>query len=244
MNYIDPKAAANLRTPEWYKTATRWTQLTLVENDPVKFDPDFWIDVFKRTRSNAVCLSAGGYICFYPSKVPLHYVSTFIGNSDPFGRLVEGARELGMHVMARVDPHAIHQEAADAHPEWIAVDKDGHPRRHWAMPELWVTCAYGDYNNVFMPEVVKEITRNYDIDAIFANRWQGHGVCYCESCKSRFKAATGLNLPMTNDVADPAWRAWSGWRRDALTRMVINWDNDVKAIRPHASFIPNMGVNR
>ena len=39
-----------------------------------------------------------------------------------------------------------------------------------------MTCAYGDYNSRFMPEVVEEITRNYDIDAIFANRWQGHGV--------------------------------------------------------------------
>ena len=241
MKPIDPIAAASLRTPDWYKTATRWTQLTLVENDPVKFDPDFWIDVFQRTRSNAVCLSAGGYIGFYPSKVPLHYVSKYLGDTDPFGRLVEGARSLGMHVMARVDPHAIHQDAADAHPEWIAVDKDGNPRRHWAFPDVWVTCAYGDYNNVFMPNVVKEITRDYDIDAIFANRWQGHGVCYCESCRTRFKGATGFDLPMTSDVNDPAWRAWSGWRRDVLTRMVIAWDNDVKAIRPHASFIPNMG---
>lgn len=241
MKPIDPIAAANLRTPDWYRTATRWTQLTLVENDPVKFDPDFWIDVFQRTRSNAVCLSAGGYIGFYPSKVPLHYVSKYLGDTDPFGRLVDGARSLGMHVMARVDPHAIHQDAADAHPEWIAVDRDGKPRRHWAFPNVWVTCAYGDYNNKFMPQVVKEITRDYDIDAIFANRWQGHGVCYCESCKTRFKGATGFDLPMTSDVNDPAWRAWSGWRRDVLTRMVIAWDNDVKAIRPHASFIPNMG---
>ncbi|MGV0817581.1 hypothetical protein [Martelella sp. AMO21009] len=241
MKPIDPIAAASLRTPDWYKTATRWTQLTLVENDPVKFDPDFWIDVFQRTRSNAVCLSAGGYIGFYPSKVPLHYVSKYLGDTDPFGRLVDGARSLGMHVMARVDPHAIHQDAAEAHREWIAVDKDGKPRRHWAFPDVWVTCAYGDYNNRFMPQVVKEITRDYDIDAIFANRWQGHGVCYCESCKTRFKGATGFDLPMTSDVNDPAWRAWSGWRRDVLTRMVIAWDNDVKAIRPHASFIPNMG---
>ena len=241
MKPIDPIAAANLRTPDWYRTATRWTQLTLVENDPVKFDPDFWIDVFQRTRSNAVCLSAGGYIGFYPSKVPLHYVSKYLGDTDPFGRLVDGARSLGMHVMARVDPHAIHQDAAEAHPEWIAVDKDGKPRRHWAFPDVWVTCAYGDYNNNFMPQVVKEITRDYDIDAIFANRWQGHGVCYCESCRTRFKGATGFDLPMTSDVNDPAWRAWSGWRRDVLTRMVIAWDNDVKAIRPHASFIPNMG---
>jgi len=230
-----------LRTKDWYKSATRWTQLTLAEDDPVKFDPEEWIDIFKRTHSNATCLSAGGYIAYYPSKVPLHYVSKFIGNTDPFGALVDGARKLDMHVMARVDPHAIHQDAADAHPEWIAVDKDGNPRRHWAFPEVWVTCAYGDYNMEFMPEVVKEITRDYDIDAVFANRWQGHGVCYCKSCTDKFKAATGHDLPLEANADDPVWKAWAGWRRDILTRMVIHWDKEVKAIKPHASFIPNMG---
>lgn len=231
----------HLRTADWYKSATRWTQLTLAEDDPVKFDPDQWIDIFKRTNSNATCLSAGGYIAYYPSKVPLHYVSKFIGDSDPFGSLVEGARRLDMHVMARVDPHAIHQDAADAHPEWIALDKDGNPRRHWAFPEVWVTCAYGSYNMEFMPEVVKEITRDYDIDAVFANRWQGHGVCYCKSCTDRFKAASGYDLPTQAKADDPVWKAWAGWRREILTRLVIHWDEEMKAIKPNTSFIPNMG---
>ena len=240
---LDSKAetSTTLRTRLWYTTATRWAQLTLAEDDPIKFDPAQWIDIFRRTRSNAACLSAGGYIAYYPSKVPLHYVSRFIGDSDPFGTLVEGARKLGMHVMARVDPHAIHQDAADAHPEWIAVDEDGKPRRHWAFPDVWVTCAYGDYNAKFMPQVIEEITRRYDIDAIFANRWQGHGVCYCESCRSRFREAAGLELPRSADAADPAWQAWVKWRRDVLTTLVVEWDEVVKAGRPHASFIPNMG---
>lgn len=235
------KTAMTLRTPDWYKSATRWTQLTLAEDDPVKFDPAFWIDVFKGTQSNATCLSAGGYIAYYPSKVPLHYVSKFIGDTDPFGTLVDGARKLGMHVMARVDPHAIHQDAADAHPEWIAVDKDGNRRRHWAFPEVWVTCAYSDYNFKFMPEVLKEITANYDIDAIFANRWQGHGVCYCESCKTSFNAASGFDLPRDSSVDNPAWLAWGAWRRTLLSRLVVEWDEVMKAIKPHTSFIPNMG---
>jgi hypothetical protein len=240
---LDAKAnsASNLRTPDWYKSATRWTQLTLVEDDPIRFDPAFWIDVFKRTRSNATCLSAGGYIAYYPSKVPLHYVSKHIGDTDPFGTLVDGARRLGMHVMARVDPHAIHQDAADAHPEWIAVDKDGNKRRHWAFPEVWVTCAYSDYNFKFMPKVLEEITANYDIDAIFANRWQGHGVCYCESCKTNFRAASGYDLPRDANPEDPVWMAWAAWRRTILTRLVVEWDAVMKAIKPHTSFIPNMG---
>ena len=238
---VRQQTAETLRTPEWYRTATRWTQLTLAEDDPVRFDPNEWIEIFRRTQSNATCLSAGGYIAYYPSKVPLHYVSRDIGDGDPFGELVAGARALGMHVMARVDPHAIHQDAADAHPEWIAVDADGKPRRHWAFPEVWVTCAYGDYNMGFMPKVVEELARDYDIDAIFANRWQGHGVCYCPSCKESFHAASGFDLPKTRAAEDPVWRAWVKWRRDVLTRLVVAWDEVVKRVRPHASFIPNMG---
>ena len=73
---------------------------------------------------------------------------------------------LDMHVMARVDPHAIHQDAADAHPEWIAVDKDGNKRRHWAYPG-----RLGDLRlrrlqlKSSCPRCSKEITRDYDIDA-------------------------------------------------------------------------------
>ena len=234
--------AGTLRTADWYRSATRWTQLTLAEDDPVRFDPGFWIDVFRRTQSNATCLSAGGYVAYYPSKVPLHYVSRFIGDSDPFGALVEGARGLGMHVMARVDPHAIHQDAADAHPEWVAVDKDGNPRRHWAYPEVWVTCAYGDYNAGFMPEVLREIVRDYDVDAVFGNRWQGHGVCYCASCGSELRRGLGIRSAGGRRCRRPGLagldRAGAG---SVLTGLVIDWDRAVKAIRPHASFIPNMG---
>jgi hypothetical protein len=235
------QTTGSLRTADWYKSATRWTQLTLAEDDPIRFDPEFWIDLFKRSKSNATCLSAGGYIAYYPSKLPLHYVSKYLGDGDPFGRLVEGARRLGMHVMARVDPHAIHQDAADLHPEWIAVDKDGNKRRHWAYPGVWVTCAYSDYNFSFMPEVLKEITREYDIDAIFANRWQGHGVCYCETCAKNFRDASGHELPREADPRDAAWMAWAAWRRTVLSRLVVEWDEVMKAIKPNTSFIPNMG---
>lgn len=235
-----PQADRNLRTADWYRSATRWTQLTLAEDDPEKFDPAFWIDIFKRTKSNATCISAGGYIAYYPSEVPLHYVSKFLGDRDSFGALVDGARRLGMHVMARVDPHAIHQDAADAHPEWVQVDKDGKPRRHWAYPDVWVTNAYGAYNSEFMPEVVKEIVRKYDVDAVFANRWQGHGVDYSEDSRRRFRDFSGFELPLVPDATDPVWQAWAQWRRKVLTDVIVQWDDAVKAIRPHASFIPNM----
>jgi hypothetical protein len=235
-----PTVASPQRSPDWYKSATRWTQLTFVEDDPQRYDPAFWVDVFKRTKSNAICLSAGGYIAYYPSEIPLHYVSKFIGDTDPFGTLVAEARKLDMHVMARVDPHAIHADAAQAHPEWVSLTADRQPREHWAMPGIYVTCAYSSYNFDFMTDVIVEIATKYDIDALFGNRWQGHGVCYCKACEDNFRAASGFELPQTSSASDPVWQAWAAWRRTTLTRLVAHWDEAVKAVRPHASFIPNM----
>src|SRR5437660_12489444 len=91
----------------------RWAQLTLVENDPGTYDLQFWLDYFKRTHSDAACLSAGGCVAFYPTEIPLHYRSQWMGASDPFGDLVAGCRKLGMVVMARTDPHAAHQDVYD-----------------------------------------------------------------------------------------------------------------------------------
>src|ERR1039458_8034719 len=41
-------------TPSWVDKPMRWAQLTLVEDDPGKFDLAFWLDYFKRTHSDAV----------------------------------------------------------------------------------------------------------------------------------------------------------------------------------------------
>src|SRR5579862_1541625 len=74
----------------WFDRPMRWAQLTLVEDDPGKYDPAFWLDYFKRTHSDAACLSAGGCVAYYPTKVPLHYRSQWLGNHDAYGDLVEG----------------------------------------------------------------------------------------------------------------------------------------------------------
>src|SRR5450755_3203073 len=73
---------------EWFDRPMRWAQLTLVEDDPGKYDPAFWLDYFQRTHSDAACLSAGGCVAYYPTKIPLHYRSQWMKDTDPFGDLV------------------------------------------------------------------------------------------------------------------------------------------------------------
>jgi len=99
-------AAAAAAEDGWFDRPMRWVQLTLVENDPGHFDPQFWLDYFRRLHADAATLSAGGIVAYYPTEIPLHHRSAWLGDSDPFGTRVKGCRDLGMNVVARVDPHA------------------------------------------------------------------------------------------------------------------------------------------
>lgn len=219
----------------------RWAQLTLVEDDPGKFDSQFWLDYFKRTHSDAVCLSAGGVVAYYPTKIPLHHRSQWMGDSDPFGDLLLGCRRQGMAVIARTDSHAVHHDVFDVHPEWIAVDASGKKRRHWASREMWVTCGLGPYNFEHMTSIHREITSLYKVDGIFINRWNGSGMCYCEHCQNNFKTATGLELPRTDDPHDAAHAQYILWRQHRLFDLWRVWDTEVRAINPNACVIPNTG---
>lgn len=225
----------------WFDRPMRWAQLTLVEDDPAHYDPQFWLDYFKRTHSDAACLSAGGCVAYYPTEIPYHHRSAWMGDSDPFGELLQGCREMGMVVIARTDPHAILEDAYRAHPEWVAVDAEGNPRRHWASPHRWVTCALGPYNFEFMTEVHREIVSRYMVDGIFSNRWAGSGMCYCEHCQRLFREATGLELPRTMDPQDEATRAYRRWRQERLFELWHLWDDEIRAINPEARYIPNSG---
>jgi hypothetical protein len=219
----------------------RWAQLVFVEDDPGNYDPQFWLDYFKRIHADGACLGAGGYTAFYPSQVPLHYVSRYMKpGMDPFGDLLAGCRKLGMSVIARTDPHAAHDEIYRAHPDWIAVDAEGKKRRHWAFPEAWVSCVLGPFSFEFMTAVTEEIARKYDVDGIFTNRWEGSGTCYCEHCTANFKKATGFDIP--RDSSPPQVKyAYDEWKEDRLFEQWHLWDKTIRKHRPNARFIANSG---
>ena len=233
--------AGSVAVPAWASRAMRWEQLTLVENDPASFDPEFWLDYYRRSRADGVCLSGGGCVAYYPTAIPFHHRSAWLGNRDVLGELIAGCRRLNMSILVRTDPHATYDDLKAAHPDWIAVDAEGNPRRHWSSPEMWVTCGLGPYNFEFMTDVHREIMSRYRADGIFLNRWNGSGQCFCRHCRENFKLATGFDLPRTTDPQDPARRAYLIWSRERLIALLDVWNGAIRRINPEASMIPNNG---
>ena len=239
-------ASAADEAPEWYDRAMRWMQIRFVENDPGRYNLQFWMDLFQRTHSDGVCLNAGGCVCYYPTKVQYHHRSSWMKDGDDvFGQFVEGCRKLNMAIVARTDAHSILDDAAQAHPEWVAVDRDGNKRRHWEMPETrWVTCAYGPYNFEFLTEVHRELAQLYKIDGLFVNRWQGSGLCYCESCRRQFRAFSGKEIPREADARDPSFASYVQWTEQRLVELWKLWDGEIQRFNPHARYFSNAGLDR
>ena len=220
----------------------RWAQLNLTEDDPANMDIGFWLDYFKRIHAEGVCLTAGGVVAFYPSRIPLHHHSQWLPGHESFlADMIAGCRKLNMAVLLRTDPHATYEDVFQAHPDWIAVDAEGNKRRHWEIPEMWVTCALGPYNFEFMTEVTREIVSLYKPDGIFRNRWEGSGMCYCEHCRRNFHAAYGLDLPRTANPQDPRRRNYILWREKRLFDLWRLWDAEIRKMNSNARYIANAG---
>lgn len=225
----------------WYDKPMRWAQIGFAEDDPGNYDPQFWLDYFKRLHVEAVTLNAGGAVAFYPTQVPLHYRSKWLGNMDTFGDLQKSCRALGMVVIARTDAHACHQDVYDAHPDWIMVDANGKKVRHPSDKDFWLTCALGPYNFEFLTAVHEEIMTKYMVDGIFTNRWAGSGMCYCGNCQKNFRTFSGMDLPRSHNPQDPARRQYIVWRQQRLFDLWRLWNSRIQHINPNASYIANAG---
>jgi hypothetical protein len=225
----------------WYDKPMRWAQIGFAEDDPGNYDPQFWLDYFKRLHIQAVTLNAGGAVAYYPTQVPFHYRSKWLGNMDTFGDLMKSCRALSMVVVARTDAHACHQDVYDAHPDWIMVDAKGNKVRHPSDNDFWLTCPLGPYNFEFMTAIHEEIMTKYMVDGIFTNRWAGSGMCYCEHCQKNFHSFSGMELPRTHNPQDPTRKQYIVWRQQRLFELWRLWNNKIQHINPNASYIANAG---
>ena len=206
---------------------------------PGQFDPAFWLDYFKQIRRMPrASVPAGSSPTTRPTcrcTIAARGWETVI----PSVTLVSGCRALGMQVIARTDPHAAREEVRVAHPDWIAVTKDGQPYRHWANPELWVTCALGPYNFEFMDRGAARDRHALQGRRDLCQPLGGAGGLLLRALPGNFRKATGLDLPRGTDARDPVRRQFIQWRKARLTELWKHFDVGIRAINPDACFIPN-----
>src|SRR4051812_19905281 len=78
-------AAAPLAADEgWFDRPMRWAQLNSTENDVAEMDIPFWMDYFKRIHADALCITAGGVVAFYPTNIKYHHPSRWLSQRPDY----------------------------------------------------------------------------------------------------------------------------------------------------------------
>lgn len=88
--------------------------------------------------------------------------------------------------------------AARRYPDWRVQKADGTPLIRKDTFAKWSLCCYQTGYRNYCIEQLKEIVINYSPDALFLDIF-GSSLCYCKSCRSKFKIEYGYGLPETDE---------------------------------------------
>ena len=227
----------------WYAIMRRCGQINYNEHDPLTMDAEAWADYWASLKVNAVLLNGGGIVAFYPTQVPYHHRSQFLGSRDLFGEMVAATKRRGMRAVARMDCNLAYEDALKAHPEWFERNQDGSPRPHGESPWLFATCMFSTYFSEQMPAIYREINRHYPIDGFFTNGWPSTGplrVCYCETCRRLF-AKLGGAPPADTDALNPLYRSYYQAYMERVLEIWRLWDSIAREKNWQAVYVGNLG---
>ena len=247
----------NDRPPNWHSSAKRWIQINLDEDDPLSPDVEEWLEIWQDAQADSLVVSAAGAAAYYPTTVPGHRRASFLADRDPFGELAAAARSLGMRVIARIESTFASRGLVTAHPEWFQREADGQLRTSTSMmradgisspvatcgadappDNLFVPCVTGDYFRRFIPEVMTELVRMYDVDGFMANGpWSPSAVCRCARCARLWAVRGHRDLPQRPDVGDPEWCDYLDFVQETATAVQHDWQHHLKALRPDLTLV-------
>ncbi len=170
----------------WYKRMRRCAQHNFNEYDPKELDIEAWLNYWESLKINALILTGGGFMAFYPTKLPNHHKSQFLGERDLFGDYLKAAKKRGIRVVARVETNWIHEEVMKSKPEWFERDENGNALANEESRYVYHSCVFSNYHEQQVPAIFREIGSMYEVDGFFTNSWPDTAAprpCYCENCR-------------------------------------------------------------
>lgn len=228
----------------WFAEMRRCGQINFNERDPLTMDANGWMDYWATLKVNAILLNGGGILAFYPTEVPYHHRSQFLGTRDLFGDMALAAKKRGIRVVARMDCNWAYEEAWKAHPEWFERNRDGAPRKHNESPWLFKTCMFSTYFSEQMPAIYREMNKRYPVDGFFTNGWPSTGaleVCYCEHCQKIYRERVGGVPPAETDATSPLYRKYYEVYIERVQKIWKQWDDVAKEKKTDSTYVGNLG---
>lgn len=185
----------------WMREPIRWVQTNLRQTD-AGLDARRLAGQLAEMRANVVLMGMGGIAAYYPTQAGFHYASPNLpAGRDMFGDVVREAHARDIRVVGRYDFSKTPKAVYDAHPEWFFRQANGEPVIYNG---LYSTCINGGYYREQVPKILAEGLERYEVDGLFFNMFGNQsrdysgkyvGLCHCDACQRKFRAAYGREIP-------------------------------------------------
>lgn len=238
---------------------TRFGQVNLTTEDVRLLDVDFWVDIWKRTRLQAVLLNCGGIMSYHPTALEGHPQAPGVDSRDLFGELTSAARALGIEVVGRLDVGVVDQRFRDLHPEWMMADAAGNSRTlnavtggNWGQPggyrlenEMYYSCINTGLFTEYLPDLLTEVAERYDVAGFFTNGFPTVALaspslrmaCHCPRCRALWLAFSGVEeYPRADDPSDPLFRKYVAFLRESSLDRMREVTSHTRTLGPGLSF--------
>jgi hypothetical protein len=126
------------------------------------------------------------------------------------------------------------------HPEARIVDANGQsPRLLMNQPgtprRFSLICMNNPAYKKFIVTQLEELCENYDFEGVWPDMDFWPTVCYCRSCKRRYREETGGEIPKIIDWEDPEWVKFQRKRQQWLCELLHLITSTIKSKKPEVS---------
>ncbi|MBD5493594.1 MAG: family 10 glycosylhydrolase [Lachnospiraceae bacterium] len=202
-----------------------------------RLNVDEYVDALKDAGIQAAMVKGRPHtgLAYYPTKIGRMHKG--LNGFDFFGTIVKKCHENGIAVVAYFS-QIFDNWAYENHPDWRLVTADGKGMQEYRGTSDFKSGRYGIMcpNNEEYREYVKacltEMNEMYDFEGMFLDMTFFPEVCYCPSCKKKYKEETGKEIPRIVDWNSQDWLDYVYKRDEWMAEYAKFATACVKKIKP------------
>ncbi len=222
--------ADGYQLPRWYDSirVSAHTRLNLRwrDRDPDRFYRAGHHFASLGFREFARHIKSGDEPAWWPSKVGA--VLPEAKNANLARRLIDEAHRAGCRIIV-YHRHMEDRWVAAEHPDWTARDWRGNVIEKRG-PKICFNTPYADFVKTRLVELAKMGADGFYFDEVHMPK----PFCWCEHCRRRFRAATGLEYPQRPDPFDPVYQKAVEFKNVTIERVFREWRRAIHAANPQA----------
>ena len=177
-------------------------------------------------------------LCYYPTKIGRMHRG--LKGYDFLGEMIKVCHANNIAFIAYFS-QIFDNWAYEEHPAWRVVTAEGKNMRQYRHGSDFKTGRYGIVcpNNqeyrAYVKASLTEMNTLYDFEGMFLDMTFFPEVCYCSSCRERYKKETGKELPTRIDWKDKDWLSYVYKRDEWMAEYAAFATGCVKAVKPHVT---------